>query len=302
MRNSRSPRGPQPAGFRFSIAFREDLYRDGRRVESRLSHGHAEASAHGIVAASGRDAELVAACEEDAAFAAPPDSRGLQVRVVASARRIGPHVRRETIVTMSDGKCSVVSRDPSILERLAAVRVSESRTDLPILWTNGSASVLLHEAVGHAAEEGATAVPWPGWLEVTDEPPFPVDDVGSVTVPRNLLTSPPSAWRRESFRNIPIRRMSNVVVRQTGAPFDLPARFIEVHALAGGSYDPLTDTVVVDVAVSTAGSFRIRRKRSDIAASLAGARGEPLAYPGVICSREGQELAVGSSAPDVITT
>ena len=37
--------------------------------------------------------------------------------------------------------------------------------------------------------------------------------------------------------------------------------------------------------------------RANIARAFIGASGEPLRYPGVICSREGQELVVGSSAP-----
>ena len=41
--------------------------------------------------------------------------------------------------------------------------------------------------------------------------------------------------------------------------------------------------------------------RAEIAASLSGASGEPIRYPGVICSREGQELYVASHAPVIIT-
>ena len=80
-----------------------------------------------------------------------------------------------------------------------------------------------------------------------------------------------------------------------------PTHFVEVFLVAGGSYDPLTDVVTIDVAVSTAGAFTIRKSRAEIAASIAGASGEPIRYPGVICSREGQELAVGSFAPVMIT-
>jgi hypothetical protein len=59
--------------------------------------------------------------------------------------------------------------------------------------------------------------------------------------------------------------------------------------------------VTINVAVSTAGRFTISRSRAQIAASLSGAEGEPIRYPGVICSREGQELYVASHAPVMIT-
>jgi hypothetical protein len=81
----------------------------------------------------------------------------------------------------------------------------------------------------------------------------------------------------------------------------MPADATEIDLVAGGSYDPLTDTVTIHVAASSAGAFTLRRTRAEVAASLAGAFGEPLRYPGVICSREGQELAVGSFAPVMIT-
>ena len=96
-------------------------------------------------------------------------------------------------------------------------------------------------------------------------------------------------------------RMSNLVVRQRGAPFQRPKTAIDIFLVAGGMYDPLTDLVTIDVAVSTAGAFQLRRPRASIAASLIGAEGDAIAYPGVICSREGQELEVGSRAPMMIT-
>jgi hypothetical protein len=95
--------------------------------------------------------------------------------------------------------------------------------------------------------------------------------------------------------------MKHLVARQTGAPFAPPSRHIEVQLIAGGAYDPVTDIVTINVAVSTAGPFTIRRTRAQIAAALAGAAGEPVRYPGVICSREGQELYVASHAPVMFT-
>jgi hypothetical protein len=93
--------------------------------------------------------------------------------------------------------------------------------------------------------------------------------------------------------------MTNLVARGNHA-FE-PRDAIEVFLVAGGSYDPLTDVVTIDVAVSTAGAFTISKSRREIAASVGGASGEPIAYPGVICSREGQELVVGSAAPVMVT-
>jgi hypothetical protein len=148
-----------------------------------------------------------------------------------------------------------------------------------LVWLNGSAAVLLHEAFGHASEHDAAPVAWPSWLSI----------------------DAPLASRRETFRDIPLMRMTQLIARQRDAPFTLPHDRVEVQLIAGGAYDPITDIVTIDVAVSSAGSFTIRRSRTEIAASLAGASGEPIRYPGVICSREGQELYVASHAPVMIS-
>jgi hypothetical protein len=47
--------------------------------------------------------------------------------------------------------------------------------------------------------------------------------------------------------------------------------------------------------------FEFLRTRDEVARSIVGAIGEPVRYPGVICSREGQELVVGSYAPVMVT-
>jgi hypothetical protein len=158
-------------------------------------------------------------------------------------------------------------------------RATSPTGSLPILWQNGSAAVLLHESIGHASEHNAALVSWPSWLSV----------------------EAPLVPRRETFRDVPLPRMTHVIARQNGAPFEMPDQYIEVQLIAGGAYDPLTDDVTINVAVSTAGAFTIRRTRAEIAASIRGASGQPLRYPGVICSREGQELYVASHAPVMIT-
>ena len=105
-------------------------------------------------------------------------------------------------------------------------------------------------------------------------------------------------------------RMTNVVARQTSAPFVLPERRIEIVLVDGGAYDPLTELVTVRVAaanlidgndVRALAPFTIHESRASIADAIIGASGESLRYPGVICSREGQEVVVPCAAPVMVT-
>jgi len=269
----------------FAIASRDELWIRGALSESRLMHGQARQLGQTIEASDARDEGLVVACNraiEDAraTISALDDAR---VRVVARATRENDVESVETTITISIGGVSVVTTpadaiaDHQLLRSLS--KPPMPLRSLPIVWQNGSAAVLLHEAIGHAREHDAAPVPWPAWLAV-DAP---------------LIT------RRETFRDVPLPRMKHLIATQTGAPFVLPDGRIEVQLIAGGSYDPITDMVIINVAVSTAGAFTIRRTRAQIAASLAGAAGDPIRYPGVICSREGQELYVASHAPVMIT-
>jgi hypothetical protein len=179
-----------------------------------------------------------------------------------------------------------IDEDLANLRRLLALpKTHDPRpTTNAIVWSNGSASVLLHEAVGHAAEHEHETIAWPSWLRV----------------------DAPLRLRRASFRDVPLLRMTTLTATQNDAPFDVPEDSVEIHLLAGGAYEPLTETITLDVAVAThrgarCAPFTITKTRREVAASLAGARGGPLRYPGVICSREGQELVVGSYAPLVFT-
>ena len=258
----------------FRIAIRDEVFDDGALIESRVSHGQARQNGREIVADDRGARDLV-----------PPPLRvalpGARVRVVTRATEDEVST---TIGITKDG-VSIITTPEHLDEDLALLGRSAAtpggrRSGPALHWLNGSGAVLLHEAIGHPAEHGEAPLALPPWLRV---------DI-------------PLALRRESFRDVPLLRMTNVRVAQEGAPFDLPEERIEIHLLGGGQYDPLTSLVTIHVAVSDAGAFDIVAPRERIARSLLGARGEPERYPGVICSREGQELYVGSYAPQILTT
>jgi hypothetical protein len=273
----------------FAIASGDELWIRGRLAESRLMHGQARQTGDTIDASDARDEGLVRDCQVaiDAARTAVASLRDARVRLVARATREDGVDAIETTITISiDGMAVVTTPDNAIddYELLQSSLRSNRKpaadaSALPIVWRNGSAAVLLHEAIGHAAEHGAPAVAWPSWLTI----------------------EAPLTPRRSTFRNVPLPRMTRLIARQTDAPFAMPEERIEVQLIAGGAYDPLTDIVTINVAASTAGPFTIRCTRTEVAASIRGAQGRPIRYPGVICSREGQELYVASHAPLMIT-
>jgi len=287
----------------FANASRDELWINGARVESRLSHGVAIDEGDRIVARDDYDEELVHVCNEAIAKLRKSVVEDVRMRLVASARRVRGVVMSEATITTTKNGLSIVGTDLSSL--LSGAAAPSPPLDSAILWRNGSAAVLLHEAIGHAAEHNAPPVAWPTWLTVHDEPQFPIDDCGNESRIVDLMHEPPSCFRRESFRDVPLRRMTNVWVRHsclTGPDKNVwPTPFVEVFLVRGGSYDPLTDIVTIEIALSTIGPFTIRKTRTEIAASIIGATGEPQRYPGVICSREGQELVVGSHAPEMVT-
>ena len=271
----------------FAIASRDETWTRGRIVESRLMHGTARQSGNTIDAVDEGDEDLVRQCDRalEEARAAVSALGAAQVRVHIRATRENEEEAVETTITVAVGGLSIVTtpgdahRDYELLTGLSGPRPATVRGPLPIVWQNGTAAVLLHEAIGHAREHGAPEALWPSWLSV----------------------EAPIAWRRATFRDVPLPRMTHLIARQSGAPFAPPGERIEVQLIDGGNFDPLTDTVTIDVAVSSAGPFTIRRKRAEIAAALIGASGEPLRYPGVICSREGQRLYVASYAPIMLS-
>ncbi|MEA2568168.1 MAG: hypothetical protein QOI24_169 [Acidobacteriota bacterium] len=292
----------------YAVASRDELWSGGAAIESRLSHGRALRRGDAITADDARDEELVARCEARfAELRAVIESLGpLRQRGVVEVIREDGAIGETSTLTIAYGAVSIVTtpehahEDAAMLRALMSVAatVSVNANEYPIVWRAGSAAVLFHEAAGHAAEHAHAPIEWPPWLRVTD---------GDADL---LAGTPPSALRRASFRDVPLPRMNRLVVEQVHAPFALPATRIEVHLVAGGSYEPLTQEVTLRIAVADliegdvvrrARPFELRASRGAIAASVAGASGEPLRYPGVICSREGQELVVGSYAPVVLT-
>ncbi|HJW96399.1 MAG TPA: hypothetical protein VJ901_22505 [Thermoanaerobaculia bacterium] len=285
------------AGYVFSIAARDELWSGGVLIESRASHGRARCRGNEIDAVSIADPELIARSESRIAslreMARTHDGR---VRIVASSRRVNTYERDESVITR-----------PS--PRRSGEKVAKPDEGLPLLWKNGSASVLLHEACGHAAEHGHQSI-WPAWLTIHDEPDFLIDDANEPTRITDLTKESPSTSRRKSFNDIPLKRMTTLIARQHDAPRSLPHERIEIEAVDGGAYEPLTGIVTLDIVVADLvrgddltplQPFRIEAHRERIAASIKGAKGDPLCYDGVVCSREGQELVVGSFAPLMLT-
>ena len=259
----------------FSIAAIDELWLRGTLAERRLTHGRAEQRGNEIVATDARDDELVAACERamvELRAAMPLDAR-VRLDAMSAGATMTIEMGGVSIVTTPE----FAAEDAQLLRSLVAAPPTRPVPPaLPILWHNGSAAVLLHEAIGHPAELDVAPIGWPSWLRVDC----------------------PISLRRASFSDVPLRRMTRLVVSQNDAPFELPSPRIDVHLVRGGAYDPLTDVVTIDVAIP---AFTIRATRARIAAAIAGALGEPIRYPGVVCSREGQELVVGSFAPLLVT-
>lgn len=297
----------------FSIAERDELWFGGVLIESRASHGQALCRGTEIDAADVGDPQLIERAEArmTAMRALAREMSDARVRLVASARRVNDYEREEATMSVTVGGISIVTT-PELFSRPSPRAGGATPSEaLPILWHNGSAAVLLHEAAGHAAEHGHFSSQWPKWLSITDEPDFEIDDTGVPTRAVDLTTHAPECWRRASFRDVPIPRMTRLIARQHDAPWSLPDHRVDVHFVAGGAYEPLTEMVTLSISaadlvhgeeVVSLAPFQLRVARERVARAIVGASGEPLRYPGVVCSREGQEVVVGSFAPLMITT
>ena len=284
-------------------------------IESRVSHGQARCRGNEIDAADVGDPGLIERAEArmSAMRAMAREMGDARVRLVANARRIHDYERDEASMSVTIGGVSVVTTPEHFTlpsPRRSGESMLKAGERFPILWRNGSAAVLLHEAAGHAAEHHHQSE-WPSWLTIRDEPDFAIDDAGNEARAVDLTREPPACLRRESFRDVPLRRMTTLIARQQDAPWSLPDDRVEVHLIAGGAYEPLTGMVTLSIAVADRvnqdevtplAPFQIRVPRERIARAVAGAMGEPLRYPGVVCAREGQEVVVGSFAPLIITS
>jgi hypothetical protein len=239
-----------------------------------------------------------------------PEEQTLQLVVASAPSRDHGHV---SIVAAPESLARETRRLATLLSKPAA---ATSLDEIPIAFVNGSAAVLMHEALGHPSERGAPHVAWPPWLVVADDPGtrslgyLPLDDCGRPVARRDLMRGErPSALRRWSFRDTPIVRMSNLCVSGSGSPVALPSRRVEVQLVDHGDWDPLTDEVSIRVSLAELVDgrdrgllprFTLRVSRRDLAARLAGWSGDAIAYPGVICSDEGQSLPVGSIATSLL--
>ena len=293
---------------------RDELWVRGVLDESRFTQGQALTRGREIFARDSIDdrtlrGELRAACdaEMDRFYRSIESLKNARVRGIVTATTGG---LESTITITVDGISVVTTPDDVIsdyqaLERLLRPPAAPPPArSMPIVWRNGSAAVLLHEAIGHAAEHAHTPLTWPRWLRARDITP----EGRSADL---IAGEVPMAIRRESFRDVPLRRMTNLVFEQVRAPWATPARRIEVFLVSGGTYEPLTETISIDIAIADlvrgkkrerVAPFTIRASRAAIARALIGAKGKPVRYPGVICSREGQELFVGSHAPVMVTS
>jgi hypothetical protein len=292
---------------------RDELWVHGTLDESRVSQGQAVAHGREMIARDRIDDRDLAdrlRSDCDAGMErlrrATASLRDARVRGIVTATS---SELESTITITLDGISVVTSPDDVVADYAALKRLRRPPAapppshPLPIVWRNGSAAVLLHEAIGHAAEHAHATLEWPRWLRARD-----VARDGRVA---DLIDGqPPSALRRESFRDVPLRRMTHLHFEQTGAPFELPANRIEVFLVSSGTYEPLSQLISIDVAVADWISgkktqrippFVLRAPRKEVATALIGATGDPIRYPGVICSREGQELYVGSRAPVMLT-
>lgn len=289
---------------RYASVVCEETWRSGRLVESRLSHGVAIEHGGQIDAVDELDETLAERVHVEIATVRTnlPGLSSPHVRIVCEANSLEV---RSTII-LARGERSVVTSPYFAREDDRLLSSVDDPTErwadfrhLPILWLHGSGSVLLHEAAGHPAEHGQRALEWPPWLDVRD---------GAADL---LAGDAPKTLRRASFRDVPLPRMNELVVNaKDAAPFLLPEERVEVVLVDGGTYDPLTEKVTVRIGAARLvcdevsrwlEPFEIAATRQMLAAGIVGSRGAAIRYPGVICSREGQEIVVGSYAPLLLT-
>lgn len=256
------------------------------------------------------------------------------VRLLTTARYVARDdtdlFQRSAVVAVTIPYCgeslSVACSPYRVIEvtrRMTALAHSEPQRDIhnvgsvPMIWNEGSGALLLHEALGHPVELNASLLAWPDWLHVFDDPISKgigssiLDDCGDEVEQRELTAGQgPSALRRESFRDVPMRRMTNLRVEGSSFPVELPHRYVDIFLAGRGRYDRVTDEVSLRVLIADLvhdsrrtrlHPFALNVPRKAIPQSILGAIGDPVDYPGVICSDEGQQLPVGSASPILLT-
>lgn len=255
-----------------------------------------------------------------------PGVEALSIHCIA--RRVsspsGEHESHSTTVLarLEDGATLVADLDGlgaalSIAGSRPLKTTSEEKLDgLPLLFLSGSGGVLLHEIAAHPLIAGHQLPQLPDWLTITDDPSIPGlgflgarDDCGRPTRPASIHRGEiPAALRRSSFRDVPLPRMSSLVV-EGNAPCEIPDDRIEVHLIEHGAWDPDRDVITLNVQRADvfvrgvqrpAPRFTIEASRNVLARALSGARGRPVRYPGVICSEEGQRVPVGTRSVDLL--
>ncbi len=257
-----------------------------------------------------------------------PDNITARVLARSSISTGGDDVHIETIsaIGLSAGEFRVIA-SPESLEADARFVADLARREhrqatveegLPIAWFNGSGAVLLHEAIGHPAERSLFVEDLPDWLQVDDDPNagslvrLQYDDTGrQIGLSMMSHREPPAAIRRWSHRDVPMRRLTNLVSRGSGDPLSaLPSTRIDVLLVGHGHWDSRSDEVAVRVAAAdlvdgthrtAVAPFVFRAPRLALPSMLAGWFGELTRHPGVLCGEEGVTLPVGSTSVGLLT-
>jgi len=257
-----------------------------------------------------------------------------QVRIVKSGRYVSSTVRGHFSTSFT---ITISRRDPltgglismtTTPEALSAdcillaslvkpIPVGDRPDEVPILWRGGSASVLFHELIGHRSQTERRPLEWPRWLTVSDQPfaeglgRMIVDDTG-VSPRAALLTRGQElkCRRRQSFRDMPLIRMTNLICETAGLPLRVPEQRIEVWLVDHGSYDADSDRVGLHIALADHVDGGVRRRipphrfeagSEEILTALMGGRGPLTRYPGIVCGDEGQRVPVGSWSMELLT-
>jgi hypothetical protein len=214
---------------------RDALWVRGALDESRVSQGQAVGRGREIVARDRIDnrdlaGRLRAACDREMerlqqAVAPLKDAR-IRGMVTATESEV------EATVTITVDGVSVVASPDDVASTYTALRrllrppaAHPPPRPMPIVWRNGSAAVLLHEAIGHAAEHAHARLDWPRWLRARD--------IARDGRAANLIDGEiPAAMRRESFHRYSAAPNDRSHFEQVGAPFELPSDRIRCFSSA----------------------------------------------------------------------